>query len=72
MTTGDQADATSRARDLAIAWDDTEARLKPRDKAAWTELDGKTDMVLRAIRATSPDRTAEKVTLTALLDALDR
>ncbi|HEY0815825.1 MAG TPA: hypothetical protein VGE11_21330 [Pseudonocardia sp.] len=67
---GDQAGATTRVRDLEIAWDDAEARLKPRDKTAWTALDSKIDKVLRAIRATSPDPAAEKAALTALLDAL--
>jgi uncharacterized membrane-anchored protein len=66
---GDQAGATTRARDLEIAWDDAEARLKPRDKAAWTALDGKIDKVLREIRATSPDPNGEKAALTALVDA---
>jgi hypothetical protein len=72
VTGGDQVGATARARDLEIAWDDAEARLKPRDKAAWTALDGKIDTVLRAIRATSPDPAAEKAALNALLDALGR
>jgi hypothetical protein len=65
----DQAGATTRAGDLEIAWDDAEARLKPRDKAAWTALDGKIDEVLREIRATSPDPNGEKAALTALVDA---
>ncbi len=72
VTAGDQEGATTRARDLEIAWDDAEAQLKPRDKAAWTALDGKIDKVLRAIRATTPDPAAEKTALTALLDALGR
>jgi hypothetical protein len=69
---GDQAGATARAPDLETAWDAAEARLKPRAKAAWTALDKKIDTVLRAIRATSPDPTAEKAALVALLDALGR
>jgi len=67
---GDQAGATARARDLEIAWDDAEARLKPRDKAAWTALDGKIDKVLREIRATSPNPAGEKAALTTLRDAV--
>jgi uncharacterized membrane-anchored protein len=69
---GDQVGATARARELEIAWDDAEARLKPRDKAAWTALDKKIDTALRAIRASSPDPAAEKAALTALLGALGR
>jgi hypothetical protein len=37
---GDQSAALARVRDLEIAWDDAEAHLKPRDKAAWIDLDG--------------------------------
>lgn len=66
----DQVGATARARDLEIAWDDAEARLKPRDKAAWTALDGKIDKVLREIRATSPNPAGEKAALTTLRDAV--
>jgi hypothetical protein len=49
------------------------ARLKPRDKAAWTALDKKIDTALRAISATSPDpAAAAKAALSALLDAIGR
>jgi uncharacterized membrane-anchored protein len=70
VDTGDQAGATARARDLEIAWDDAEARLKPRDKAAWTAVDGKIDKVLREIRAASPDPAGEKAALGSLIDAV--
>ena len=70
VDTGDQAGATARARDLEIAWDDAEARLKPRDKAAWTAVDGKIDKVLREIRAASPDPAGEQAALGSLIDAV--
>jgi hypothetical protein len=70
VDTGDQAGATARARDLEIAWDDVEARLKPRDKAVWTAVDGKIDKVLREIRAASPDPAGEKAALGSLIDAV--
>jgi hypothetical protein len=46
---GNQSAALARVRDLEIAWDDAEAQLKPRDKAAWTDLDGKIDKVLESV-----------------------
>ncbi len=46
------------------------ARLKLRDAAAWAEVDGKIDTVLRTIRATSPDPAGEKAALAAMLAAL--
>ena len=70
VTAGDQSGALVRVRDLEIAWDDSEARLKPRDKAAWTDLDAKIDKVLREVRATSPDPAGEKAALSTLLNAL--
>jgi hypothetical protein len=70
VAAGDQAAATGRARDLEIAWDDAEARLKPRNKAAWTTVDGKIDKVLREIRATAPDPAGEISALNDLLGAL--
>ena len=70
LNRGDQPGATARIRDLEIEWDNAEARLKPRNKAAWTAIDGKTDTVLRELRAASPDPNREKAALTELLAAL--
>ena len=67
---GDQAGATARVTDLETAWDQAQARLKPRDPAAWTTVDGKIDTVLRELRSTSPNPATEKDALDALLAAL--
>ena len=67
---GDQSGATARVTDLETAWDDAQAKLKPRDSAAWTAIDGKIDTVLRELRSTSPDPASEKVALDTLLAAL--
>lgn len=67
---GDQAGATSRAKDLETAWDDEQARLEPMDSQAWSILDGKIDTVLTALRSASPDRQTEEQALTTLLDNL--
>src|SRR5262249_16626555 len=53
-STGDQSGATARVKDLETEWDNSEARLKPRDEATWSNIDDKIDAVLRALRATSP------------------
>jgi uncharacterized membrane-anchored protein len=70
LNAGDQSGATSRVDDLETGWDNAEARLKPKDGAAWTTVDGKIDTVLRRLRATSPDPKAEKAALTDLLTAV--
>ena len=70
LNAGDQSGATARVDDLEVEWDNAEARLKPKNKAAWTGIDDKIDTVLRELRATSPDPTSEKTALTALLAAL--
>ena len=70
LQSGDQPGATTRIGDLEIAWDNAEARLKPRNKATWTEIDDKIDTVLRELRATSPDPTSEKGALNDLLGVL--
>src|SRR4051794_7626742 len=70
LNAGDQSGATARVDDLEVEWDNAEARLKPKNKAAWTGIDGKTDTVLRELRATSPNPKSEKAALTALLAAL--
>ena len=70
LNAGNQSGATTRVDDLETEWDNAEARLKPKDKAAWTTIDGKIDTVLRELRATSPNPTSEKAALTTLLTAL--
>ncbi len=70
LNTGNQSGATARVDDLEIEWDNAEARLKPKDKTAWTEIDGKIDTVLRQLRATNPNSNNEQSALTALLAAL--
>ncbi|HEY1972727.1 MAG TPA: hypothetical protein VGH89_32595 [Pseudonocardia sp.] len=70
LNAGNQSGATARITDLETAWDNAEARLKPRDKAAWTDIDERIDTVLRELRATSPNPDRERSALTALLTAL--
>lgn len=70
LTAGDQAAATTRVDDLEVEWDNAEARLKPRDGAAWTDVDDKIDTVLRDLRSTTPDPGVETAALTTLLGAL--
>jgi uncharacterized membrane-anchored protein len=70
LDSGDQAGATTRIKDLEIEWDNAEARLKPRDRAAWTEIDDRIDTGLRELRATSPDPSSEKSALDDLLAVL--
>jgi uncharacterized membrane-anchored protein len=67
---GDQSGATSRVTDLETAWDQGQGRLQARDDAAWTRVDGKVDTVLKSLRASSPDPTAETTALDDLLAAL--
>ncbi|MFD9740577.1 hypothetical protein [Umezawaea sp. NPDC059074] len=70
LTAGDQSGATSRVDDLETEWDNAQARLRPKNKAAWTDVDGRIDTVLRELRATAPNADTEKSALTALLTAL--
>jgi hypothetical protein len=60
LARGDQSGATAGADELEVQWDDAEARLKPRDTAAWTGIDGRIDRVLREVRAAAPDPAMEK------------
>jgi uncharacterized membrane-anchored protein len=67
---GSESAATTRVSDLETAWDNAEARLKPRDPAAWTIIDDKIDTVLRKLRASTPHPDDEKAALNDLLTAL--
>ncbi len=68
---GDQSGATARIGDLEYEWDNAEGRLKSKDKATWTKIDGKIDTVLRELRAVHPNVTSESAALVALLATLN-
>jgi uncharacterized membrane-anchored protein len=70
LNAGDQSGATTRISDLEHEWDVGQSRLKPKNGAEWTKIDGKIDTVLRELRAVSPNATTEKAALQALLAVL--
>jgi uncharacterized membrane-anchored protein len=70
LNAGDQSGATTRIGDLEYEWDNAQSRLKSRDGAAWTVIDGKIDTVLRQLRSTNPNQASEKAALEALLAVL--
>jgi hypothetical protein len=71
LNAGDQSGATTRISDLEYEWDNAQARLKPKNGAEWTKIDGKIDTVLRELRAVSPNATTEKAALQTLLSVLN-
>jgi uncharacterized membrane-anchored protein len=70
LKTGDQSGATTRIGDLEYEWDHAQARLKPKNQAEWSKVDGKIDTVLRELRAVHPDPASERSALEALLAVL--
>ncbi|WP_237479143.1 histidine kinase [Lichenibacterium dinghuense] len=68
---GDIPAARARAKDLETAWDKAEASLKPKDKAAWTAIDGKIDDALTDVRVPNPKPSACEASLGALLAQFD-
>ena len=69
LDTGDQTGATARIKDLETSWDKAQSRLQRQDPTTWTDLDGKIDAVLRALRAKTPNRDTETAALNTLLTA---
>ncbi len=67
LNKGDQPGATTRISDLEYEWDNAQSRLKPKNTAEWTKIDGKIDTVLRELRAVTPNPTSEKSALQTLL-----
>ncbi|MFG2918821.1 hypothetical protein ACGF0D_38790 [Kitasatospora sp. NPDC048298] len=70
LNAGDQAGATARIADLEKAWDDDQPALQPKNQQAWTLIDGQIDQVLKALRASKPDKATEVKALDTLLGTL--
>ena len=67
---GDMSGAKTRISDLEYEWDNAEAKLKPMNKAKWTEVDDAIDAALRQVRSVHPDATKCRTALEALLATL--
>lgn len=64
--------ATTRIKDLEVAWDDAEAGLKPRAASDWHVVDRAIDRALNALRV-EPSGTAQcQQALEELLQTMDK
>ena len=71
VAANDLPGAVTRVKDLEVAWDSSEAGLKPRDPADWHTVDGQIDTVLTTLRSANPSQADSAKSLDALLGTLD-
>ena len=64
---GDMVGAVKRIKDLEVAWDGSEAGLKPRSAATWHVVDRAMDHTLSTVRSNHPDSKASAQVLKDLL-----
>lgn len=70
VSSGNMSAAKTGADDLEFTWDQAEAKLKPKDAAAWTKIDTTIDTVLRQVRAVNPDAATCQKALEASIAAM--
>ena len=68
---GDLPAALARIKALEVAWDSSEAGLKPRAAADWHVLDKAIDHALKALRADPANSTDSKKAMADLLSTFD-
>lgn len=68
--TGDFAAAERRITDLETMWDEAEPTLRPKDPAAWGNVDDAADAAFSALRAGTPDAAKVDAALGALATVL--
>jgi hypothetical protein len=71
VNTGDLAAGKKRIKDLEVAWDRAEAKMKPLSPEQWTTVDVAMDRALKEVRAwrATQERSAEA--LKALISTID-
>jgi len=69
--TGDFVAAEKRITDFETAWDDAESAIRPKNSAAWGNVDNAADAAIHALRTNAPDAGRVNETLSVLLATLD-